>query len=170
MSIPAGNKFAAKAGWMKLTRRRAGERQIRDRAFSLVEVLVAVVLASIFFTAVYTTLAFSFDWMRITREDLRATQILEQKTETIRLYNWDQVTNNGFISTNFVDAFYPLSNVVSGFSYTGSVAVSTVGLTEDYNNDLRLIDVQIQWKSGKVLRQRQMQTFVSRYGLQNYIY
>jgi len=40
--------------------------------------------------------------MRMARENLRATQIMLEKVETIRLYSWNQVTSNGFIPTDFV--------------------------------------------------------------------
>ncbi len=145
-------------------------RRLTKAGFSVVEVMVAVGVAAVFFTGIYTTLALSFDLVRITRENLRATQILQQKTETIRLYNWTQVSSNSFIPTNFVDVFCPLSNSTPGVSYTGTVTVADAGLTEAYSNDMKMVTVLLKWKSGNVIRQRQTQTLVSRYGLQNYVY
>jgi hypothetical protein len=86
------------------------------------------------------------------------------------LYNWTQVTNTAFIPTNFVEVFYPLTNSPSQLTYTGTLAITKASITESYSNDLRLVTVNLQWKSGKVLRKRQTQTLVARYGLQNYIY
>jgi prepilin-type N-terminal cleavage/methylation domain-containing protein len=145
-------------------------RRSTESAFSLVEVMVATAMAAVFFAAVYTTLAFGFELVRVTRETLRATQILEQKLETIRLYSWDQITNKNVVVTNFVDAFYPLTNAPTGLTYTGSVAITKLPWTERYSNDVLLVSAQLQWKSGNVLRSRQMQTIWARYGLQNYIY
>jgi len=140
------------------------------RGFSLIEVMMAVSTSAIFFASLYAVLAFGFDVSRVNRETLRATQILEQKLETIRLYSWDQITNKNVIVTNFVELFYPLTNAPSGVSYTGSITIAKMALTEKYSNDLLSVTAQLQWKSGKVIRSRQMQTLWSRYGLQNYIY
>jgi len=150
--------------------KRAAGTRLAQAGFSLVEVIVAVGVAAIFFAGIYTTLALSFDLVRVTRENLRATQILQQKTETIRLYNWSQVISNSFIPSSFVDVFCPLSNSTPGVSYTGTVTIADAGLTESYSNDIKMVNVVLQWKSGKVVRQRQAQTLVSRYGLQNYVY
>jgi prepilin-type N-terminal cleavage/methylation domain-containing protein len=141
-----------------------------EAAFTMPELIVAIALAATFFAAIYTALAFGFDWMRITRENLRATQILEQKMETIRLYTWDQVTNTGFIATNFVDVFCPVTNASPGLTYTGTVSIAQSDVGESYSNDLCRVTVQLDWKSGRVVRSRQMQTFVAKNGLQNYIY
>jgi hypothetical protein len=56
------------------------------------------------------------------------------------------------------------------YRYTGTVLVTNAPLTETYANDLRMIQIQVSWPSGKVIRQRQMTTFVSQYGMQKYLY
>jgi hypothetical protein len=90
--------------------------------------------------------------------------------ETIRLYTWDQINTPGFIPTNFTDVFYAATQSVSGLVYTGKVMIADSPLTESYSNDLKQVTVEVTWKSANVLRKREMTTFVSRYGLQNYIY
>jgi uncharacterized protein (TIGR02598 family) len=155
---------------MVVTIHRIEKAQRTGLGFSLVELMVAVAIAAIIFASIYSAVAFGFDLVRITRENLRATQILEQKTETIRLYNWTQVTNSANIPTNFVELFYPLSNSASGLTYTGTLSVTSSGLTESYSNDLRLVTINLSWLSGKVPRTRTAQTYTSRYGLQNYVY
>jgi type II secretory pathway pseudopilin PulG len=140
-------------------------------AFSTVEVMVAIMVCGLVFSGLYAGLSSGFAFVQLARENLRAIQIMEQKMETIRLYTWDQINQAGFIPTNFVESFYPLSTQsTSGLTYTGTVTVAPSGLTEMYGPDLVQVNVNISWVSAKVVRQRQMNTLVSRYGLQQYVY
>ena len=142
----------------------------KGAAFSFVEVLVAVLIGGIMFLTLYAGISSGFAVLQVARENLRATQILQEKMETVRLYNWGQLTNTGFIPLNFTDTFYPGTNATSGITYTGTVAIAAAPITESYSNDLRQITVNVQWVSGHALCQREMSTFVTRSGLQNYIY
>ena len=139
-------------------------------AFSLIEVLVAVSIGGIMFISLYSGFSTGFAVIQLARENLRGAQILQEKMETIRLYTWDQINTSGFIPTNFTDVFYASTQSASGLTYTGMVTIANAPLTETYSNDVKLITVEVTWESVKVLRRRQMTTFVSRYGLQNYIY
>lgn len=133
--------------------------------------MVAVLLCGITFLGLYAGLSSGFSFVQLARENLRGTQILEEKMETIRLYRWDQITNTGFIPTNFVDAFYPLGTQnTAGLTYTGVVTITSAPLTEYYADALRQVRVDLYWKSGSKIRTRQMTTLVSQYGLQNYVY
>ena len=59
----------------------------------------------------------------------------------------------------------------SGFVYTGTVSVTNSPLSETtYADDLRMIQIDLTWTSGNITRARQMTTYVSKYGLQNYVY
>jgi hypothetical protein len=106
----------------------------------------------------------------LARENLRATQIMQEKMETIRLYRWDQINSPGFIPEEFNEPFYAGNEENPRLLYSGKVAIDPVPMTESYKDDLRMISIEIAWQSGNHLRQRRMKTFVSRYGLQNYIY
>ena len=139
-------------------------------AFTLMEVLVALAISSVLFVSLYSGLSTGFAVVQLARENLRATQILQEKMETIRLYTWDQIITAGFIPTNFTDVFYSATQYSGGLTYTGSLTVVTAPITESYSNDLKMITVQVTWESANVLREREMSTLVSRYGLQNYIY
>ena len=134
------------------------------------ETLVAVCIAGMMFLTLYAGFSSGFAILQLSRENLRGTQILQEKLETLRLYNWDQLTNSSFIPSSFVENFYPAGQTNVGISYTGTLAVASAPITESYSNDMRMITVNLQWTSAKILRKRDMTTFVSRYGLQNYIY
>jgi hypothetical protein len=140
--------------------------------FSVVEVMVAVLVCGLVFVSLYSGISSGFGFVQLARENLRATQIMEEKMETIRLYRWDQITQAGFIPTNFVDKFYPLGATqgIGGLTYTGQLTVVDAPLTEYYKDDLKHVTVDVSWKSGNAVRKRQMTTLVSRYGLQHYVY
>ncbi len=141
-------------------------------AFSIIEILVAMSIVGVMFVALYSGFSAGFAVVQLARENLRGTQILQEKMETIRLYTWDQINEPGFIPTSFTDTFYPsLTNQTeTGLIYTGTVTIAQAPVAESYSNDLKLITIKVEWSSVGVLRKREMRTLVSHYGLQNYIY
>jgi hypothetical protein len=48
--------------------------------------------------------------------------------------------------------------------------ITNTPITESYSTNLVQVAAQVTWITGGVERQRSMTTFVSRYGLQNYVY
>ena len=140
------------------------------RAFTLMEVMIAVLIVGVVFFTVYAAFTFGFAVVEVNRENLRSTQILQEKMELVRLYSWDQVTNN-WIPTSFTEYFDPTGGATNGgLTYTGAVTVASAPITESYSNDLRMVTVQLNWTSGGTARSRAMTTYISHYGLQNYIY
>src|SRR5437870_1691715 len=96
---------------MKLKIRNAAKRL---EAFTLVEVIVCTAIVSILFVSLYGGIASGFSLVTLARENLRANQVILEKMETIRLYNWDQVNSNGFLPSSFTAPFYPsvITNLV----------------------------------------------------------
>lgn len=154
-----------------------GKRGIRG--FTMVELLISASVVGVMFVSLYAGMSTGFTVIQLARENLRASQILQEKMETIRLYTWDQVNKPGFIPGTFVEPFYDAipvggqystNSFSSGLLYTGKVSIASAPVTEAYSNELRQVNISIHWKSAKVLRTREMTTFVTRNGLQNYIY
>jgi type II secretory pathway pseudopilin PulG len=152
---------------------RSGLRR-RRRAFSIMEALVGMMLAGIMFVALYAGLAWSFTSLRLTRENLRATQILTEKMETIRLYTWEQLTvETNFLPTNFTATYYPpgeTNSTGAGTWYEGRMTVTPVSFGCNYDEDMVKVTVAVDWTTGSLRRTRSLSTFVSQYGLQNYIW
>lgn len=146
--------------------RRAGA---ANAGFAMMEVLVAVGLLGLTFGALYSGISSGFATVMIARENLRATQILQEKMETIRLYTWDQINKTNFIPGTFVEPYYT-SDDSNGLMYTGTVTVATAPFTATYSSKVRMVSVELKWKSGGVLRTREISTFVAQDGLQEYIY
>lgn len=141
-----------------------------QRAFSILEVMVAVSILGIMTVSLYSGFSSGFAVVQLSRENLRATQILQEKMETLRLYTWEQIETPGFVPTNFTDVFYASQDANPGLTYTGTVSIVTAPIVETYSTNLKAVTVEVTWSSANVLRTRTMSTFVSRYGLQNYIY
>jgi prepilin-type N-terminal cleavage/methylation domain-containing protein len=146
----------------------------RNAAFTLVEVMIGVGILGIMMVSFYGGFAFAFAEIRVARENVRATQILEERMEVVRLLNWDQLVNMpGYIPSTFNAPFYS-ENITNpppdDFLFSGTVKVENAPLTETYAEDLRMITIEVKWTSGKIARKRKMTTFVSQYGMQKYVY
>jgi hypothetical protein len=145
-----------------------------ETAFTMVEVMVAILLLTTITVAFYGALASGCSVLQTTREDLRATQILTQKTEAIRLCTWSQLANVAF--REFYD---PLgaTNGSGGVCYYGKINIgpaTDIPNTSAYFGRMCLVTVNLSWTNyngTKALpHQRQMQTEVARYGLQHYLW
>src|SRR6266481_7872902 len=75
-------------------------------AFTLTEVLVALLVVSVVIVSLYTGVSSGFALVKLSREDLRATQIMLQRLETLRLYKWSNFTDASFFSTNNYAEYY----------------------------------------------------------------
>ncbi|HTL16475.1 MAG TPA: prepilin-type N-terminal cleavage/methylation domain-containing protein [Patescibacteria group bacterium] len=151
------------------------ERQCRDQAFTLIEVMVSVGVMGVLLVTLYAGISFGFYQIEVSREDERATQILAEKMEIVRLLSWDQVVNlPGYVPSTFTASYEvtnPTNAPTNAFIYTGTVVVTNAPLSsEAYSNDLRMITITLNWASHGINHRRKMRTFVSRYGLQNYVY
>ena len=113
--------------------------------------------------SILSAIVFSMDSLKLSRQTKQATQILIDKTETLRLYNWEQINTPGFLPTAFVVRR-------GGVEYHGSCKVDRVQTGTSYNDDLRQIKFRLDWKTGSLARNREWTTFVARYGLQEYLY
>ena len=140
------------------------------RAFTLIEVLVAILAAAVSVVSLYAGFSSGFAAVETSRESLRATQVMLEKLETIRLYSWTQINTAGFVPTNFLAPFNPTTNSTGGFNYQGTVSISSAPISDSYSNDLKQVTVTVNWTAANVARSRTMTTLVSQYGLQNYIY
>jgi type II secretory pathway pseudopilin PulG len=148
-------------------------------AFSLVEVLVGATIVGVLFVSVYSGISHSFLVTQRSRENLRATQIMTEKMELVRLYTWTQITTPGIVPDKFTNYFYPVgTNFGTGIQYTGSVAFVSPASNSfyfspgycNYTGAFRKAVVTLRWSSNGKLQTRNMETLVSSNGLQKYLY
>jgi len=146
-------------------------RRRRLAAFSLAEVSVGVAILGTVFAALLTGFANGMFTMQMARENLRATQIMLEKMETIRLYSWDQINSNGYIASTFTAKYDPqATSDHQGVTYAGTMLITNAPLSTSYAANMKLVVVTLNWKTGKLNRTRQFKSYVSRYGMQDYIY
>jgi len=134
--------------------------------------MVGVAIVGIVFTSLLSGFSAGFAMIQWSREDGRATQILLEKLEQVRLFNWDQITTNGLPAT-FTALYDPMSqstNPGEGLIYTGTVTVAAAPLTESYSSDLRLITITLDWESNRTPRHREISTLSAKNGLSQYRY
>lgn len=153
----------------------AGDIRWARRGFTLVDALFAMGMAAVMFTALYSALAFGFKTIKIARENARATQIMIEKMETIRLYTWSQLTNPGFVPTNkFTVPYYSIGGTNSGLTYTGQISIGPVSSSTvwgSYAANMRRITIRLDWgQLGTSNYTRSMYSHVTRNGLQNYVW
>jgi type II secretory pathway pseudopilin PulG len=151
-----------------------------ERAYTLVEVMVAGTILGLVAMSLYGAFSAGFCVIQSTRENLRATQIMVQKMEAVRLFTWSQVNDStNYLKPVFTEPYDPLgmTNNCSGAQYTGYVSASIPAagdLPEAYRTNMRTITVSLYWTNfnGKkpVVHAREMQTRVARNGMQNYIW
>ena len=133
-------------------------------AYSLVETMVATALLTSIVVGLYAAFSFGFATIKLAQEGLRADQILVQKLETLRIYDWSKITN-GYLPTNITTSF---ATNGGGVIYGVSIAVAPAPVTESYSNQLKQVTVSLSWLSGGVNRNRSMTTLVSQNGIQTY--
>ena len=153
-------------------------------AFSIVEALVAACVVGVLFVSLYAGITAGFGALNSSRENLRATQVLIDKAETLRLYSWNQIatfgTSTSYIPSTFSESFFPATTnysestvrtnaTGSGFTYYGVVSIANSGFTENYSNSMKRVTITVNWTNG-VARSQTLTTFVGQYGIQNYIY
>jgi len=144
-----------------------------EAGFSLPEVIIAVLILGVMTVSLYTAFSSGFWLTQSAREDLRATQILVQKIEAIRLCNWISLSN---CPTSFQEVYDPSRSGSSGQTYYGTINVATPSVIADsasYKTNTRVATVSLCWTNfnGKkpIVHTRDMQTLVARYGLQTYM-
>ncbi len=145
----------------------AGRR--RQQAFSLVEVLISMALLATVLGALLTSFTTGFFSLQLARENLRATQVMLEQMETIRLYSWSQINQPGFVQPTFT-AYYDPNSPNSGVMYRGTTTWSPVSLSVPYANQLTQLTVRVDWRTGRLNRSRTFTTFVAHNGLQRYVF
>jgi Tfp pilus assembly protein PilV len=140
-------------------------------AFTLAEAMVAIAAGAVLLTALYGAITYSYGAIKLAREDLRATQVLVEQMEKVRLTPY---ANLGNFTTNV-----PMANGGSG-TYTISLTTGTPtmaqltppGLSNPnvlYASSMLRITATATWTNNNIPRVRTMQTYAARNGAQGYI-
>jgi len=88
----------------------------RQAGFTLLETTVAAALAAMFLGSLFTLNLSTMDTIRCAKESITASQILQQRMESMRIANWHEVTDASWLRDNLlntdVSGSTPLKNLV----------------------------------------------------------
>lgn len=144
--------------------------------FTLLEVMAAIAIGVIMISVLFVGMQQGTYILTNSREDLRATQILLQKAEAIRLLTWQELTN---CPTTFQASYYPNGSTTNqGVIYYGTLSTlgtpTNIPSTVSYQSAVHLITVSITWTnfiSNRLIpHNRSLTTMSSANGMQNYVY
>src|SRR5205823_3979070 len=141
--------------------------------FTFTETLVAILTGAVMLTALYSSFAFGYGAVKLAREDLRATQILLQRMETLRLTSFSAIQTG-----TFTDYYDPngATNGHAGAVYTITITTNAPTSTDMpvqpvyYMNKMRKVTVTATWTNANQLRTRSLQTYAAQSGIQSYVY
>src|SRR5688572_25114185 len=91
-----GNLRADKAGVMRTMAAVKSTAKRRHQAFFLLEATIGMALLGLVFMALYTGLVSTTYSVHLSRENLRATQLMAEKLDTIRLYGWNKIADDPY--------------------------------------------------------------------------
>src|SRR6266436_3732423 len=142
-------------------------------AFTLAEAMISIMVGSVMLTALYSSFTFGFGAVKLSREDLRATQILLQRLETLRLTSFSAIQ-----AGTSTDYYEPSSGTNGSRGAVYTIAITTNAPTSSdmpvqpvyYMNKMRKITVTATWTNANQVRTRSLMTYASQAGIQSYVY
>ncbi len=109
------------------------------QAFSLVETTIAASIAALFLTSLFTLNIATMDTIRSAKESIAASQVLQQRMESMRIANWHEVTDATWLRDNLLNTAVagsaPLKSLVETLTLVayGSGTVGSTQLTRSGN-------------------------------------
>ncbi len=135
---------------------------------------MSMAISAVILTASFHCFGYGFTLTQLLRENQRATQIIMEKVEILRLYNWDQVNTAGFIPTEFTDVYDPQAVDGQGITYQGKLQLldfPTSANAPAYRTNLKQLVITLNWTTaGKIGHTRKLATVIAKNGEQNYVY
>lgn len=118
---------------------------------SLIEATIAACTSAMFLGSLFAMNVTSMKTMRTAREAASASQVLQQRVETLRIANWHQITDATWLRSNILNTAASGAENLKGMSETltlvpyGSTTtgntqlVSTAGTTQIVNENSQLL-------------------------------
>lgn len=152
----------------------------RRRGFTIPEVVIGTVILVIGYVGLYGAMAFGRTMVKNSRENLRATEIMDEKMEQIRLYDWQEITNNvvgGYMDPTPFPQYYDPSNTNHPPVYWCQMFVTNMpsGFPSSYSSSMCMVSVVVLWTNYNggtsiTTHARTNQTYVAGSGIQNYVF
>jgi type II secretory pathway pseudopilin PulG len=101
--------------------------------FALIECTIATAISALFLGSLFLMNSSAMDTIQMARESACASQVLQQRIESMRIANWHQVTDANWLATNLLNTDAPGANQLKAVSETLTLVPygsSTVGNTQ----------------------------------------
>ncbi len=106
---------------------------------TFIELLCGSSIIIMLYISVFAVMTIGISITQLSRENLRATEIMLDKMEGVRLYSWTQLNDPTFLQSTFTNWFFETNNVGqvtasgNGVMYTGTVSVASAPYTNSYS-------------------------------------
>ena len=103
--------------------------------FTLVESMIAAAISVLFLSSVFVMNISSMDTIRCAKESVAASQLLQQRIESLRIANWQEITSATWLAANTLSANAAGTDALKNLSETlmlvpyGSATVGNTTLT-----------------------------------------
>ena len=107
--------------------------RLPQHGFALIESAIATSISALFLGSLFLLNTSAMDTITMAREAACASQVLQQRIESMRIANWHQVTDATWLRTNLLNSDAPGANQLKGTSETVTLVPygsSTVGNTQ----------------------------------------
>jgi hypothetical protein len=107
----------------------------RERASSLIESTIAAAISALFLGSLFTLNTSTMSTLKMGRDTVWASQVLQQRIEGLRIANWHQVTDADWLVANLLNSDASGSGGLKNLSETltltpyGSASTATTQLT-----------------------------------------
>ena len=118
--------------------------QARESASTLIESAIAAAISAMFLGSLFCLNSSSMSTLKLARETACASQVLQQRVESLRIANWHQVTDADWLGANLLNAAAPGAGLLKNVSETltlvpyGSGSTATTQLTRT-NNTVQIV-------------------------------
>src|SRR5438105_7213173 len=107
--------------------------RLEEHGFALIECTIATGISALFLSTLFLMNSSAMDTIQMARDSACASQILQQRIESMRIANWHQVTDANWLFTNLFNSDAPGSSQLKNVSETLTLVPygsSTVGNTQ----------------------------------------
>src|SRR5690349_12057158 len=105
----------------------------KQGGFALIECTIATAVSALFLGSLFLVNSSAMDTIQMARQSACASQVLQQRIESLRIANWHQVTDGNWLLTNLVNADAPGASELKNMSETLTLVPygsATVGNTQ----------------------------------------
>ena len=140
----------------------------RARGFTIVEVVMSICILGISAAGLMSSFQYAFLSIKMTRENQRATQVMLERAEAIRCFNWDHL---GDVPHQTSDYYNPATQSSPVYTvYTDISPFNPGGTAPSYAGNMKQMTIAVTWKTGGIERARTNITYIAKDGVQNYVY